>query len=80
MPRFYLHLEDGDGSCLDEEGFDAVGLSEAWAIIATHCWGFLAFECSKGISLVSFYLCLDDAKGKRLATVPIQASIGPSIS
>jgi hypothetical protein len=74
MPQFYMHFIDGNLNATDTEGFSAedadaallVGLAAAGAIIAE--------EMARGRMAIAFTLCLDDADGKRLGTLPVAGS------
>jgi hypothetical protein len=80
MARFFLHLEDSQGGCIDVEGFHAVDNAQAWAIMRQAAADIVGEEFSSGFSPVSFVLCLDDEAGRRIAALPIKASLGPPLS
>lgn len=72
--------QDAQGGCTDVEGFQAVDNAQAWAIMRQAAADIIGEEVSSEFSPVSFHLCLDDASGFRIATIPISASFGPSIA
>lgn len=80
MPHYYLHLEEDEGCCRDGEGFDAPDYAGAMVIVRRAAADILHEEIYGGAPVVASYLCLDDAVGNRLATLPTRAALGPSIS
>lgn len=75
MRRFYLHFLDEHGSATDEEGFEAadadaarqIGMKAAGEIVAHGMW--------RGQCNIAFMLCLDDKDRRRIATLPVVATV-----
>ncbi|MGF7152227.1 hypothetical protein FHS96_005896 [Sphingomonas zeicaulis] len=77
MARFYLHLIDANDNFLDPTGFDAANSEAALKQCRFAAGQLLLDEIVTGNVRVSFMLCLDDASGNRIATLPVQAMADP---
>ena len=76
MQRFYIDIEYAHGCCRDEEGFDADGTESALHMARRAAGEIILEKLTLGEDIMSFTLCLDDAQGERLATLPVTASFG----
>jgi hypothetical protein len=76
MPRFYLHIEDGDGLSRDGDGIDAPDYNAALRVSRRAAGQIVADALADGQNSTSFFLCLDDEEGARLLTLPVTAAIG----
>ncbi len=75
MPRFYIHLENGEGVLEDEVGRDCA--DEQAARKEAVCAGadIIADELKGGFSSVTVTLVIEDQDHVRLMQVPMTASI-----
>lgn len=75
MPRFYIHLENGEGLLEDEVGRDCA--DEEAARKEAVCAGadIIADELKHGLSSVTVTLVIEDQNHVRLMQVPMSASI-----
>jgi hypothetical protein len=74
MPQFYMHFIGGNLNATDTEGFSAEDADAALLIGVTAAGAIIAEEMSRGRMAIAFTLCLDDADGNRLGTLPVAAS------
>lgn len=75
MRRFYMHFIDRNGLATDEEGFHAKN-ADAARRVGMRAAGQIVADCmAAGHGTVAFTLCLDDQDRKRLATLPVIASL-----
>jgi hypothetical protein len=75
MRRFYMHFVDEHGSATDEEGFEAADADAARMVGMTAAGAIVADAMANGQSNVAFMLCLDDSSRRRLATLPVTATV-----
>jgi hypothetical protein len=75
MRRFYLHFLDENGSVRDEEGFEAADCDAARLLGMKAAGEIVADYMAGGRSNIAFMLCLDDQDRKRVATLPVTATV-----
>ena len=75
MRRFYMHFVDEDGTATDEEGFEAADADAARRIGMTAAGAIVADAMTNGQSNIAFMLCLDDSNRRRIATLPVTATV-----
>jgi hypothetical protein len=76
MAHFYLQLLDAGGVCHDAEGFDTADVIAARGYSRRAAADVIADEIRQVSDDVAFSLCLDNFAGKRLATIPVTATVG----
>lgn len=79
MKHYFIHFEDDAGHCHDEEGFKARDLESALRVARRAAGEILRDDIADGTAAVSFAICIDDARGRRLARLPVVGSIGPQL-
>ncbi|WP_429600060.1 DUF6894 family protein [Sphingomonas zeicaulis] len=75
MARYYLHFFNEDGELHDGEGFVAPDKVAACDIGLRAAGEIIAAEIANRLCDVTFTLRLDDENGRRLATIPVRASV-----
>lgn len=75
MRRFYMHFVDEHGSATDEEGFEAADVDAARKIGMKAAGEIVAEAMGRGQSSIAFMLCLDDQNRRRIATLPVAATV-----
>jgi len=76
MPTFFMHLKNAHGFQRDDEGADFADLDAARTQAIRTGADILAEEIKGGCQTVRLTFYIDDADQRRLATVPMTASIG----
>lgn len=67
MPRFYLHLHDGDGWTHDQEGIEFPNVAAASAAALADAREIIAADITAGEPvLVESFIAVDDANGQEV--------------
>lgn len=75
MPRLFTHLENRTGSQQDSDGQEFAGIDAALRDAARTAGGMLTEDLTHGHSPVHIGLVIEDASGRRLATIVVDAWI-----
>jgi hypothetical protein len=75
MRRYYMHFIDEHGAASDDEGFAAVDADAARDIGMKAAGDIIAEAMGRGQSTIAFMLCLDDQNRRRIATLPVTATV-----
>jgi hypothetical protein len=70
MPRFYLHLCNGDGWTHDQEGLEFSGLSQAVAVALKDVRELIAADVTEGRPVyMSSFIALGNSHGQEVGRV-----------
>ncbi|WP_116090697.1 DUF6894 family protein [Sphingomonas crusticola] len=77
MPRFYIHLENGEGFLADEVGRECVDQEAARKEAVCAGADIIADELKHGCSTVHVTLFIEDQDHVRVMQLPMSATIKP---
>jgi hypothetical protein len=70
MPRFYLHLRNGDGWTRDQEGLEFTGLGQAVAAALKDVRELIASDVAEGRPVyMSSFIALNNGEGQEVGRV-----------
>ena len=76
MPRFYIHLQNGETRCdIDEQGVELPDMAAARALALKSAGQIIAEEIGAGRTHVPLSLFIDRKNGEPLVTIRALASI-----
>ncbi len=78
MPRFHLHICNGDGFTEDEEGTELEDLNAARSAAVEGLRGIMADELKSGHLNMASFIEIEDENGRLLMTVPFADAVNIS--
>lgn len=78
MPRFYLHVCNGDGFSEDEQGQDLPGIEAARQMAVDGLRGILSEEMKAGQLNMASFIEIEDENHQLVMTVPFADAVSVS--
>ena len=75
MHRLFFHLHEGGAVVVDEEGAEVPSLVEARLIALREARSIMSADVAAGKLCLSCHICVEDAQGTTLLTVPFSDAL-----
>jgi hypothetical protein len=75
MQRLFFHLHEGGAVVIDEEGAEVPSLEDARLRALGEARSIMSAEVAAGRLCLSCHICVEDAQGATLLTVPFSEAL-----
>ena len=75
MPRYFLHLRDGNDETLDPEGRDLADMDELRETVLREARDVISGDVKKGLVDLRFRIDAEDEDGKILYSLPFSGAL-----